>query len=453
MTLSATPEPGHAPFSVETARDLARRALEAFDRAQPEELRPTAVRHVRTLLDALVDQTRAVQRAAESVAERQAGSRRQERVLAHLAADSRDETVPLGIAITRSGWTRRLVSADGAIVRAEDRVTFVGEVPDDEEARLALMDFVADAGDEVVHTDDLPVDAPGVAAKAPGVRSVMGIALPERQVLLWLRSPNPDGTTAPWTSDQVDSAAALRGHLVEALYLRGRKEVRATGELQRSLLPTRLPRVEGWTIEARYEAAGSGLVGGDWYDALRLPSGSLALVVGDVTGHGLQAAATMGQLRTALRTGLVTTGSARDAVAALCETARWTLPGEVATVSVALLDTVTGELEHVSLGHPPLLVVGPDGTPVWGPRAGVPPLGLTRAVPEPERLTVPDGGALVLFSDGLVERRGESIMVGLGRLERSFTLGPRTDVDTVVRGSRDQESADDATLLVARRGV
>ena len=449
MTLSATPEPGHAPFSVETARDLARRALEAFDRAQPEELRPTAVRHVRTLLDALVDQTRAVQRAAESVAERQAESRRQERVLAHLAADSRDETVPLGIAITRSGWTRRLVSADGAIVRAEDRVTFVGEVPDDEEARLALMDFVADAGDEVVHTDDLPGDAPGVAAKAPGVRSVMGIALPERQVLLWLRSPNPDGTTTPWTTDQVDSAAALRGHLVEALYLRGRKEVRATGELQRSLLPSGLPRVDGWTIEARYEAAGSGLVGGDWYDALRLPSGRLALVVGDVTGHGLQAAATMGQLRT----GLVSGGSAREAVAMLCETARWTLPGEVATLSVALLDTETGELEHVSLGHPPLLVVGPDGAPQWGPRAARPPLGLAGTVPDPVRVTVPEGGALVLFSDGLVERRGESIRAGLARLEQAFALGPCTDVDTVVRRTRDEESADDATLLVVRRGA
>jgi light-regulated signal transduction histidine kinase (bacteriophytochrome) len=425
-------------------------------------------------------------RAVQLGADRDAEARRQERVLAHLAADSRDESVPLGTAITRSGWTRRLVRADGAIVRAEGRVTSVGHVPD-EEGQRALIAWVADAGEEVVAADCLREAAPGVAAAAPDVAGVMGIALPEGQVLIWLRdevqrrvewgsdpstsrpvrADDPirtmlrasqerwrevvDGHSLPWTEDQIESAAALRGHLVEALYLRGRKEVRATEELQRSLLPQELAHVEGWGVEARYEAAGAGLVGGDWYDALVLPSGHLALVVGDVTGHGLQAAATMAQLRTALRASLVGSSSAHGAARLLFEVVRWTLPDEVATLTVALLDPVTGVVENVSLGHPPLLVVHADGSVRWAPRAGAPPLGLAVEVPPASRVEVPPGGALVLYSDGLVEHRDESIGDGLERLAKAFLRGPATDIDDIVRATRDERSADDATLLVVRR--
>ena len=423
--------------------------------------------------------------AAQVGLDRDAETRRQERVLAHLAASSRDESVPLGIAITRSGWTRRLVNADGAIVRAEGRVTTVGHVPD-EPGQKALLDWVASADDEVVLTDSLRKAAPEVAAAAPGVAGVMGIGLPEGQVVVWLRDEvqhriewggdpstsrpeafgDPvrtmvrpslerwrevvDGHSLPWTEDQVESAVALRGHLVEALYLRGRKELRATEELQRSLLPHGLPELDGWTVDARYDAAGSGLVGGDWYDALILPSGHLAVVVGDVTGHGLQAAATMGQLRTALRTSLVGTCSAYEAVRQLLEVVRWTLPNEVATLSVALVDPATGVVENVSLGHPPMLVVHPGGDVEWSPRAGAPPLGVTEEVPTARRFEVPVGATLVLYSDGLVERRDESIREGLDRLARAFADGGGRALDDVVQHTRDESSTDDATLLVVR---
>jgi hypothetical protein len=453
MIVSEASDPGSARISVDVPGDLARRVLEGFDQAARDGSDPALRTHVDNLLRALVEQTRLRPYGPQGATRPNTDHWRVERVLAHLAAESRDESVPLGVAITRAGWTRRLVRADGAMVRAEDRVTFVGDVPADDEAQLALLDWVADVGEDVVRTDDLPAEAPHVAAKAPGVRSVMGITLPERQVLVWVRSPGPDGTTSPWTEHQAESAAALRGHLMESLYVRGRRELRATGELQRSLLPADLPQVDGWTVEARYEIAGTGLVGGDWYDALRLPSGRIALVVGDVTGHGVHAAAAMGQLRTALRAGLVTRPSAREAVETLRETALWTLPGEVATLCVVLVDPATGEAEHVSLGHPPVLVVNPDGTACWGPEATRPPLGVAQSVPDAVRLQVPEGGALVLYSDGLIERRGESIRVGLARLERAFMPGPDADLDTVVRRARDARSADDATLLVARRGA
>ncbi|WP_435738592.1 SpoIIE family protein phosphatase [Cellulosimicrobium sp. PMB13] len=428
-----------------------------------------------------------VRLVAQSETERDAEVRRAESVLAHLAADSRDEAAPLGTAITRSGWLRRLVRADGAVVVAEGRLTSVGNVPDDDACR-ALVAWVLSHGEELVSTDRLAHDAPEVAALMPDVAGVMGIVLPEGQVVLWVRdevlrhvdwggdphnkaiarreggdvrlSPRKSfdrwrevvrGHSRPWTPDQTDFAASLRGHLVEALYVRGRKALRATEELQRSLLPALLPRIEGWTLESRYESAGTGLVGGDWYDALDLPSGRVALVVGDVTGHGLQAAATMGQLSTTLRAALVGTSSAAEAVERLEQFARWTLPGEVATVAVALLDPASGVVEHVSVGHPPLLVVEADGTPRWAEGASAPPLGLVDRAPATRVLEVPRGGALVLYSDGLVERRDESIRQGLERLAAVFAGGAGAGADAILAAARDPQSADDATLLVLRR--
>lgn len=428
-----------------------------------------------------------VRLVAQAETERDAEVRRAESVLAHLAADSRDEAAPLGTAITRSGWLRRLVRADGAVVVAEGRLTSVGSVPDDDACR-ALVAWVLSHGEELVSTDRLAHDAPELAARMPDVAGVLGIVLPEGQVVLWVRdevlrhvdwggdphnkaiarreggdvrlSPRRSferwrevvrGHSRPWTSDQTDFAAALRGHLVEALYARGRKALRATEELQRSLLPALLPRIEGWTLESRYESAGTGLVGGDWYDALDLPSGKVALVVGDVTGHGLQAAATMGQLSTTLRAALVGTSSAAEAVERLAQFARWTLPGEVATVAVALLDPATGVVEHVSVGHPPLLVVEADGTPRWAEGASAPPLGLVDRAPTTHVFEVPRGGALVLYSDGLVERREESVLDGLDRLAAVFAGDSRPGADEILAAARDPHSADDATLLVLRR--
>jgi serine phosphatase RsbU (regulator of sigma subunit) len=159
----------------------------------------------------------------------------------------------------------------------------------------------------------------------------------------------------------------------------------------------------------------------------------------------------MGQLRTSLRTLLVDTCSAHEAVQALLDFVQWTLPGQVATLTVAILDPVTGVVENVSLGHPPLLVVEADGSARWTPKAGAPPLGLAKVAPPVRRVEVPAGGTLVLYSDGLVERRDESIVDGLERLAASFAAARTTDVDVVVRTTRDERSADDATLLVIHR--
>ena len=130
--------------------------------------------------------------------------------------------------------------------------------------------------------------------------------------------------------------------------------------LQRSLLPERLPRIEGLEIAARYLPAGMGAaIGGDWYDALERPDGRVALVVGDVVGHGLRAAATMGQLRNAFRAYGLAENSPAEVMARVN---RLVMTGEdevMATVLYLVLDRETGEVSFASAGHPPPLVLVP----------------------------------------------------------------------------------------------
>ncbi len=414
--------------------------------------------------------------------EHEAGMRRAARTLTDLVAASRDETNPVGLNLTRTDGLLRLVAADGAVVFAEGRLDAVGAAPPEAGIR-AIVDWLhGGPAEDVRSTECLRMAAPKAAAAAPDVAGVLGAVLPEGQAVMWLRrevlrtydwaapdgSPGPAGATgspAPlrrrevlsahsrsWTAEDIDNVAALRSHLLEALYLRGRRDVRATEALQRSLLPEALPRVPGWQIEARYEPAGGGFVGGDWYDALVLPSGRLALVVGDVTGHGLQAAAVMGQLRTILRATLVHHAESPQVAAdALADIVNWTMPTQIATVAIAVLDPATGDVEHVRLGHPPILVVAPTGSAAWLPSSALPPLGLAAGASRAATARIPPGGALVMFSDGLVERRTESIKVGLARLESAWGRAPAADIGAVVEAVRDPESTDDATLLVARR--
>ncbi len=162
----------------------------------------------------------------------------------------------------------------------------------------------------------------------------------------------------------------------------------------------------------------------------------------------------MGQLGTTLRAALVSTGSAVEAVTLLgAGPARWTLPGEVATIAVAVLDPVTGVVEHVSLGHPPLLVVAPDGTTQLDPRARSCPRSASWTACRPRSTSrCRPAARSCCTANGLVERREESILDGLRRLAAFFAAEPGTvDVDGVVAAARDPRSADDATLLLVRR--
>jgi PAS domain S-box-containing protein len=233
------------------------------------------------------------------------------------------------------------------------------------------------------------------------------------------------------------------------------REHRIAETLQRSLLPERLPLIEGLSMSARYLPAGYGeAVGGDWYDALELRDGRVALVVGDVVGHGLRAAAAMGQLRNAFRAYALVEDSPAEVIARLN---RLTLRGgddTIATVLLLMLDRETGELTYTSAGHPPPLVLGGDGPRYLEDGRSVPVGATEAAVFRQGSAVLEPGDALLLYTDGLVERRDVSLDRGLERLAEvaaTGTLGLEELCDRVLGGLLGSgERADDVALIAVR---
>jgi serine phosphatase RsbU (regulator of sigma subunit) len=189
--------------------------------------------------------------------------------------------------------------------------------------------------------------------------------------------------------------------------------------LQRSLLPTHLPDLPGIALAARSDAAGSEQkVGGDWYDVLTLPSGEVCLVVGDVVGHDLPAAAIMGQVRNALRAYALEDPSPTTVLGRLNRAACLLDASDLTTCICVLLDPATMVVRWSSAGHPPPLVLPATGAGHLLAGEPGPPLGVQQAASYQEhQLTLTPGETLLLYTDGLVERRGRSIDVGLAALE------------------------------------
>ncbi|MDX6680178.1 MAG: hypothetical protein QOG94_217 [Solirubrobacteraceae bacterium] len=204
------------------------------------------------------------------------------------------------------------------------------------------------------------------------------------------------------------------------------REHRIAETLQRSLLPQALPTVPGVALAARYlPAAAESEVGGDWYDAIALPGGRVLLVMGDVSGKGLAAASTLGALRNAIRAyALEGHGPAEIAERVnrfvLAEPAR----DHMATLVLAVFDPVRGELSWVNAGHPPPLTLDAEGTPAFLEGARSVPLGV---LPFPgyveDSIVVAPGGGVVLYTDGLIERRGEHLETGMALLARAAATG------------------------------
>jgi PAS domain S-box-containing protein len=225
--------------------------------------------------------------------------------------------------------------------------------------------------------------------------------------------------------------------------------------LQRSLLPERLPRIDGVDLAARYIPAGTGAaVGGDWYDAIELRDGRVAVVVGDVVGHGLRAAAMMGQLRNACRAYALVESSPADVVARLNRLV--TTGGEdvMATVLYLVLDRETGEVVYTSAGHLPPLVVGPEGAEFLDGGRSVPVGATESAVFREGSATLPEQATLFLYTDGLVERRDIGLDDRLAQLRAATSAvgGDLTDIcDQVLSGVLGTRApTDDVALLAVR---
>lgn len=193
--------------------------------------------------------------------------------------------------------------------------------------------------------------------------------------------------------------------------------------LQAAMLPPPGPTGPHGAAVRYRPAVGALNVCGDWYDLVDLPDGGLAVAVGDVVGHGLAAACAMGQLRSALSAACRVADGPAEALDALGLYARSVEGAESTTAATAFVDFDDRSLIYSCAGHPPPALLRPDGTVVFLDQATDPPLGARpEHVPRTQASTpFADGTILVLYTDGLIERRDEDIDVGLGRLADSLT--------------------------------
>ena len=237
------------------------------------------------------------------------------------------------------------------------------------------------------------------------------------------------------------------------------RERRIAATLQRTLLPQRLPRIAGVELAARYvPAASEAGVGGDWYDAVELPGGRLALAMGDVAGKGLAAAASVGQLRSGLRAYALEHGDPGTVLDRL-EAAILLEEGEdsdLTTLVLAVVDVEARSVHWASAGHPPPLLVDGEGGARWLEQARTAPVG---AGAPGRRLsaetTLPDDATLVLYTDGLIERRDSPLQAGLERLRvaaaDAAADGPDAVVDRALeRAGVAQGGPDDVAMLAVR---
>jgi PAS domain S-box-containing protein len=294
------------------------------------------------------------------------------------------------------------------------------------------------------------------AMELTGVVAVPLIADGRRLGVLTLAS---DRRRSPFTAADVEVAEqlGLQVSLVLAKAQRYELDVRTSHTLQANLLPPPPPEVAGLQMAVRYLAATQGVeVGGDFYDVVRLPEDQVALAVGDVVGHDITAAATMGQLNSVYRALLVDRPSPSAMIDRL--QASWSLLGlqRMATALFATLDPATGQLRMASAGHlaPLLLTAGhAEFLPVAPSRMlGAPPA----PAPALEWAGVlPVGATLVLFTDGLVESRSADIDEGLAHLlaaaEASGTTDPDELCDRLLADLTGAHRADDIALLVLTR--
>ncbi|MEU1501974.1 SpoIIE family protein phosphatase [Streptomyces sp. NPDC005732] len=268
------------------------------------------------------------------------------------------------------------------------------------------------------------------------------------------RTLNDEERTLLATISALVAQALERARLYDAEHTRSR-------ELQRSLLPQVLPSMPACTAAARYLPAGQGMdVGGDWYDVIPLSGGQVALVVGDVMGHGLPEAATMGRLRTAVHTLADLELPPDEIMSRLNDIVGGMGEGSYVTCLYALYDSTTQICSIARAGHPPPALVHPDGTVRFPELSTDPPLGAAEPPFETVEVPVPEGSLLVLYTDGLVESAKREIDEGMAELAELLRTvhrkGTDTDLDrlcdilTAGLLPAEHQAADDAAVLVAR---
>jgi serine phosphatase RsbU (regulator of sigma subunit)/anti-sigma regulatory factor (Ser/Thr protein kinase) len=292
-----------------------------------------------------------------------------------------------------------------------------------------------------------------------GIRSLLGVPLIAHGDVVGVLHI---GTTTPrvFQPDEVELLQLVADRVALALQVRLVQSTRVVIDaFQRTFLPDSLPYIPGLRVTTKYLPASSDVgIGGDWFDSFLLPSNDLVLAIGDVAGHGLRAASLMGKMRNALRAYALSGGTASGIAEYLDRYHRHFGDGELVTLLVGVLTNDLSTFRFVLAGHCPPLVLSETGAAFPTISEHVPPLGVnrSRAFIEHE-LQIDRGSMLLLYTDGLVERRGESLDVGLERLRRTAERSLRRhDAPEAIATLLEEQlegrpSADDVALLLLQR--
>jgi PAS domain S-box-containing protein len=307
---------------------------------------------------------------------------------------------------------------------------------------------------EPVLVSDVPQDRGG-PARTLGLLSVIAAPLLSADEPIGVLVFGYTSSDRRYGREDLGLVREIAGRVAPAVEdaMRFERELATAEALQRSLLPDRLPVLQDADLATRYVPGGVGLkVGGDWYDAVPLRDGRVMLVIGDVVGHGVRAAASMGKLRNVLQY------SALDGLAPAAVLSRLNqyfcglVDSDMATLLVAEYDPARQRIRYSSAGHPPPMLRMPDGAVVAleGGRS-MPLCASDQAQYHEAEHELPAGSVLVLYTDGLIERRGESLDVGFDRLAASLRDGPAgvEDIaDALLHDLlADDAPADDVALL------
>ncbi|MBT3076732.1 MULTISPECIES: ATP-binding SpoIIE family protein phosphatase [Streptomyces] len=259
-----------------------------------------------------------------------------------------------------------------------------------------------------------------------------------------------EGGVLVYAADVTDHAEAA-----ERLRTSERRHRETAVTLQRSLLPQELEQPDDLRIAATYQPGGTdAAVGGDWYDVITLGAGRTALVIGDVMGRGVRAAAVMGQLRTAVRAYARLDLPPHEVIQLLDVLASEIDATQIATCVYAVHDPNEGQLVYASAGHLPILVRDEDGTVERAADPTGPPLGTGGWIHTSGTIALPPGSTAVLYTDGLVERRSEDIDEGVASLARALSGAkgsPQVVCDRLIRSlGVTAEHDDDVAVLVVQ---
>ena len=408
-------------------------------------------------------------------------------VLGKITAATLDDDEPLAGALFGSPDLLDLISADGVVVNIQGDRQIRGSVPGPDVVS-AVAAWARDSRDEIASTDSLADALPSLDVDPQLAAGAFVLNLPDGQYAAWFRSevlhqvdwggdPHNKAIAVsegdevrlsprksferwrevvrqrsdPWSAIETESAEALRHHLVESLYRRTRGALHVAETLQRNLLPESIPTLAGWQLSAHYEPAAGGRVGGDWYDAFVLRDGRLVVLIGDVAGHGLTAAGTMAQFRNAFRAQLFAGAVPAEALNQLNDFALHMMPHAFATVLVARVDLASGHVEAASAGHLMPFLTNASSAAVPAPIELSPPVGVRGITYAPSEFTIAPGHGLVMYSDGLVERRRASIDDGLDRLAATLVRAEKVTATWISTAMASGDTDDDVTIVTLHR--